>query len=132
MSAGWSLASGTELRVDAQMDLDTLAFEPAASSQLQMGGFGHAPQTQESSVERLCSRLSSSGHGQLDMVYCHDGHSRRLCVADSYRNRVPKVSHTYRSQRVKHVPGHHNPLPDRMTMIARYLCLSVDILSGSD
>ena len=28
-------------------------------------------------------------------------------MSPSYRNRVPKVSHTYRSQRVKHVPGQH-------------------------
>ena len=74
------LASGTELGVDTEMDLDTLVFEPAASSQFQMGGLRHASQTQKASVERLCSRLSASGHGQLDMVDRHDGHSRRLCV----------------------------------------------------
>ena len=28
-------------------------------------------------------------------------------VSPSYRNRVPEVSHTYRSQRVKHHPGQH-------------------------
>lgn len=78
-----SLASGAELRVDTEMDLDTLVFEPAASTPLQMGGFGHALQAQKASVERLCRHLSASGHGQLDMVYCHDGHGRRLCVADT-------------------------------------------------
>ena len=39
---GMSLASRTELRVDTEMDLDTLILESAAASTLQMGQFGHA------------------------------------------------------------------------------------------
>ena len=94
-----SLASGTKFRVDTEMDLDILILEPAAASPLQMRGLGHAAQTEHASVERLGKTLSASGHGQLDMIYRHDGHGGRLGVAGtdlepvspSYRNRVPKV-----------------------------------------
>ena len=80
---GMSLASGTELRVDTEMDLDTVVLEPAAASALQMGRLGDAPQTEQSSVKRLCRRLLANGHGQLDMINRHHSHSRRLFGASN-------------------------------------------------
>ena len=78
---GMSLAGRAEVGIDTEVDLDALVLEPAAPSPLQIGRLGHAPQTQQTRVERLRGRLAARRHSQLDVVYCHHRHSRSLFMA---------------------------------------------------
>lgn len=62
------LTGRTELVLDAEVNLDAVALEPAASPCLQMRWLGHSRQPEQALIERLSDGFLASRHGELRVI----------------------------------------------------------------
>ncbi len=62
------LTGRTELVLDAEVNLDAVALEPAASPGLQMRWLGHSRQPEQALTERLSDGFLAGRHGELHVI----------------------------------------------------------------
>jgi hypothetical protein len=87
-------ASGTEVGIDAEVDLDSARLEPAAAAPGKVVGLGDAGNPQQRLIEGGSSRLLARWHGELDMV---EGANRHRPIVTKAARRV--VPHTVSGSR---------------------------------
>jgi len=80
---GMRLTSGTELRIDAQMDLELPALEPTPTPLGKIRRLRHLRNAEDPLIEVACPGLTARGHRKLDMIDSGDRHRRGLLARGS-------------------------------------------------
>lgn len=71
---GMSLPSGTEVRLDPEVDPDIFGLEPGTSPPGEVRGLGYSRHAQEILIERDGGVLLTGRHGELNVVDGPDSH----------------------------------------------------------
>ena len=77
MNAGCALRAGTEVGLDAEMDLQISPLEPAAASRREVCGLRNVRDAQHVAVERDRFELAPGGHRELHVIETNHRHGHQ-------------------------------------------------------
>src|SRR5262245_11116193 len=80
-----SLSGGTEVRLDAEVDLDAVTFEPAAAASGEVCRLWSFGDPEQSGIKGPCLGFPACGHCQLNMIERLDRHATHLRSASIAR-----------------------------------------------
>ncbi len=69
------LLRGTKVSLDAEVDVDIAAREPAAATTRKFGRFGDFGQPENVGIKYPSGILAAGWHGKLDVIKSDDGHA---------------------------------------------------------